>query len=102
MEMAGRLDNKIALVIGASRGIGRAAALALAKEGADVVVTARTKAELDTLVKEIESLGRKGLAVAADVTQEADVERLKTEALKAFGCVDILVNNVGVGKYATL
>src|SRR6185369_2821606 len=92
VAMAGRLENKIAVVIGASRGIGRAAALALAKEGADVVVTARTQGELDTLVKEIEALGRRGLAVAADVTQEADVERLKAEALKTFGRVDILVN----------
>src|SRR3990172_4409350 len=98
--MAERLHGKIALVTGASRGIGRAAALALAKEGAHVVVTARTKSELDSLAAEIEKLGVQTLAVEADVTRADDVDRLKESAHQAFGHVDVLVNNVGVARYA--
>jgi NADP-dependent 3-hydroxy acid dehydrogenase YdfG len=94
------LKDKVALITGASRGIGRAAALAFAKEGTHVVLTARKADELASLVKECEALGVKALAVAADATQEADVLRVKAEALKAFPQVDILVNNAGVGKYA--
>ncbi|MEP7289319.1 MAG: SDR family oxidoreductase [Chloroflexota bacterium] len=94
------LKGKVALITGASRGIGRATALALAKEGTHVVVTARKADELGSLVKECEALGVKALAVPADATNEADVLRVKAEALKAFPQVDILVNNAGVGKYA--
>ena len=68
-----RLRDKVVLITGASRGIGRAAALALAKEGANVAGTARTQKDLDALVGEIQGLGRKGLAVTADVTRSADV-----------------------------
>jgi 3-oxoacyl-[acyl-carrier protein] reductase len=82
--------------------VGRATALALAREGAHVVITARTGTELDQLAEEIEVLGVQVLAVTADVTQEADVARLAEAALNRFGCVDILVNNVGVGKWGTL
>jgi NADP-dependent 3-hydroxy acid dehydrogenase YdfG len=94
------LKDKVALITGASRGIGRAAALAFAKEGTHVVVTARKADELASLVKECEALGVNALAIAADATQEADVLRVKAEALKAFPQIDILVNNAGVGKYA--
>jgi NADP-dependent 3-hydroxy acid dehydrogenase YdfG len=93
------LKGKVALVTGASRGIGRASAIALAKEGVNVIVTARNADELGSLVKECEALGVKALAVA-DATQEADALRVKAEALKAFPQVDILVNNAGVAKYA--
>jgi len=97
-----RLQNKIALVTGASRGIGRATARLLAENGAGVVVTARTEEELQTLAAEIEAIGSQTLLVTADVTREEDVERLQERALEAFGRVDILVNNVGVGKYGPL
>lgn len=96
------LENKIALVTGASRGIGRATARLLAENGADVVITARTEEDLQTLAAEIEDLGRRALAVPADVSQETDVDRLQEQALNAFGGVDILVNNAGVGKYGPL
>ena len=100
--MAGRLEGKVAVVTGAGKGIGRAAALALAREAAAVVVTARTEADLQSLVQEIEAAGGRALAVPADISQEADVERLKTAAHVAFGQVDILVNNAGVGKNGTV
>ena len=67
--MADRLQEKIALVTGASRGIGHATALALAKEGADVIITARTQEDLDDLAKEVKSEGVQSLAVAADLTK---------------------------------
>ncbi|MCC7445862.1 MAG: SDR family oxidoreductase [Anaerolineae bacterium] len=102
--MAGRLAGKTAVVTGAGKGIGRASALALAREGANVVVTSRTKADLDSLADEITALnsGARALVVPADVSQEADVDRLAQAAFAAFGQVDILVNNAGVGKNGTV
>ncbi len=100
--MTGRLEGKVALVTGASRGIGRATALALAREGARVVVAARTQPKLEKAAREVEALGAQALAVPADVSQEEDVERLKEKALESFGRVDILVNNAGVGKYGAV
>jgi 3-oxoacyl-[acyl-carrier protein] reductase len=100
--MADKLQNKVALVTGASRGIGRATARLLAEEGADVVLAARTAGELESLAAEIMALGRQALAVQADVSDEADVARLKEQTLARFGRLDILVNNVGVGKYGPL
>src|SRR5262245_9740737 len=99
--MAKRLDGKIALVTGASRGIGRAVALALADEGAHVIAAARTDSDLQSLAREIEAKGVRALPVAGDLTQTADVDRLAAEA-QQLGAVDILVNNAGVGKFGTL
>ncbi|MHB1296289.1 MAG: SDR family oxidoreductase [Anaerolineae bacterium] len=98
--MAGRLAGKVAVVTGAGKGIGRASALALAREGAHVVVASRTRADLESLAAEVEALdsGARALVVPADVSKEEDVERLAQEAFAAFGQVDILVNNAGVGK----
>lgn len=97
--MAVSIKGQVAVVTGASRGIGRACALAFAREGAHVIVTARAKDELDTLVSEIEALGSRGLAVQADLSQAEDVERLRAATFDAFEQVDILVNNAGVAKY---
>ena len=96
------LKGKAAVVTGASRGIGRASVLALAREGVNIVATARNEEELQSLVAECEQIGVKAVAVPADATQAADVERLKAEALKAFPQIDILVNNAGVAKYSSL
>ena len=97
--MSLRLKDHVALITGASRGIGRASAIALAAEGAKIVGVARTKAELDSLVAQITASGGSAIAVVADVTKSADVARSVQDAVTAFGRVDILVNNVGMGGY---
>lgn len=96
------LKGKVALVTGASRGIGRATALTLGRAGAGIVVTARTEPELADLVERVQRLGGEAMAIPANLTREDDVNRLKAAALDRFGQVDILVNNAGVGKYGPL
>ena len=90
------LTGKVALVTGASRGIGRVTALTLAEQGADVVVCARSAELLTEVASQIEALGRRALAVTADVAKTADIENLLEKALATFGRVDILVNNAGI------
>lgn len=90
-----RLDGKCALVTGARQGIGRAIAVALARAGADIVVTSRT-GELDATVEEVRAHGRRALAVELDVTRVADIEAAIARAVEAFGRLDVLINNAGV------
>lgn len=91
------LSRKVALVTGASRGIGRAIALALAKAGTDIAVNYRTRAdEAHQVCAEIENLGRRAIAVASDVSIAADVLRLVETVEQQLGPVAILVNNAGV------
>jgi 3-oxoacyl-[acyl-carrier protein] reductase len=98
-----RLKNKVAVVTGASKGIGAAIAKGLAAEGAAVVVNyASSRAGADQVVKEIAGKGGKAIAVQADVAKAADVERLFAEAQKAFGRLDVLVNNAGVYSFSPL
>ena len=87
------LDGKVALVTGASRGLGRATALALAREGADVVIAARNQGPLDEVAEAVRRLGRRVLAVSADVGNPADREQLANQAMEFFGQVDVLVSN---------
>lgn len=98
-----RLKDKIALVTGSSRGVGRAVALGFAKEGANVVVnyTSNEKAAKEA-VKAIESMGSKAVAVKADVAQKSDAENLVATALDTFGGLDILVNNAGFTRPALM
>ena len=96
------LEGQTAVVTGASSGIGRAVARALATEGASVVVTARRADRLSEVVEEITAAGGEALAVAADVAEEGDVDRLHNATVERFGTVDVLVNNVGVGSYGPL
>jgi 3-oxoacyl-[acyl-carrier protein] reductase len=89
--------SRTAIVTGASRGIGRAVAKRLATDGFAVVVNYVSSAkEADTVVTEIQSSGGRAMAIKADVGNEADVENLFAEALKAFGSVDVVVNNSGI------
>jgi NAD(P)-dependent dehydrogenase (short-subunit alcohol dehydrogenase family) len=92
-----RLDGKVAVVTGASSGLGVTFALALAEAGADVVLGARREDRLVETVRRVESLGRRALAVRTDVTNPEECERLVERAMEAFGQVDVLVNNAGVG-----
>ena len=97
-----KLLDRIALVTGASRGIGRAIALAYAAEGANVVVTARSADALRELAGDIESQGREALAVTADLAREADIAALAEATLARFGRIDILVNNAAIIHRPTL
>ena len=90
-----RLDGKAALITGAGRGIGRAIALAYAAAGADVAIAARTRADLDSLAREIESSGRRALVIAADVGTAGALEMLVEGCRNTFGRLDVLVNNAG-------
>lgn len=90
-----QLRGKVALITGAGRGIGRAMALAFAREGARLAITARTVSELEETAAQIRRLGGECLAVAADVSQRTDVFRLVNELVQRFGPIDVLVNNAG-------
>ena len=92
------LTGKVALVTGASKGIGRAIALRLAQEGMDVAVLARTESQLRTLAREIEAVGRRCAVFPADLTAEGVVEGFIAAALARLGRVDLLVNNAGATK----
>ncbi len=90
------LENKIAVVTGASSGLGKSAAIAMANEGADVVLLARRKERLEETKKEIESIGRKALAISCDVVDEDQVKTSIETAIKEFGRIDILLNAAGI------
>ena len=99
----GKLSGKTAVVTGASKGIGAGIALALAKEGANVVVNyARAKDDAEKVAKQINQNGSKAIAVQADVSKKAEVDKLFAETTKAFGKIDILVNNAGIYEFAPL
>ncbi|HJR45515.1 MAG TPA: SDR family NAD(P)-dependent oxidoreductase [Actinomycetota bacterium] len=89
------LEGKAAIVTGASRGIGRAIALGFAEAGADVAVAARSEGDLETLAKEIDTIGRKALVIPTDVTQRESIENLIQTTVAELGRLDILVNNAG-------
>ncbi len=91
-----KLSNRVALVTGAGRGIGRAIAMALVQEGATVAGTARTRSQLDSLMDEIRDAGGAGIAVEADLADPAAPAQLVTEIQDTLGTIDILVNNAGV------
>ena len=92
-----KLAEKIALVTGSGRGIGRALALAFAREGADLVLAARTPEQLDAVAADIRALGRRVLSVPTDVADRASVDALAENVRREFGRLDILVNNAGGG-----
>jgi 3-oxoacyl-[acyl-carrier protein] reductase len=97
--MAGRLTDKVALITGASRGIGRSTALAFAREGARVIVNYNSnRAAADEVVKAINEAGSEAIALHADVADREKVDSMARAALARFGRIDILVNNAGVGQ----
>jgi len=100
--MAGKLAGKVALVTGTSAGIGRASALALAQEGAHMVLTARRQERLDELETAVQQAGGKAISVIGDSTEEETAQRCVTAATQTFGALDILINNVGIGNYKNL
>ncbi len=94
--MAGKLDGKVAIVTGASAGIGEATAIALAAEGAQVAIAARRFDRLNAVCDRIAMMGGKALPIVADITDETQVQNLVEKANAQFGRVDILVNNAGI------
>jgi citronellol/citronellal dehydrogenase len=103
-QVAGKLEGKVAIITGASRGVGEYMAIEFAREGCNVVVAARTEAAdqsrlegtIHETTRELEKLGVRALAVRCDVTDDAQVEALVARAIEEFGRVDILVNNAGI------
>ena len=93
-----KLKDKVALITGAGRGIGRSIALAFAEEGADVVLAARSRDQLEQVAEEVRSKDRQALAVACDVSSPEAVKKLKQDVQKTFKHLDILVNNAGISK----
>ncbi|MBI1999999.1 MAG: SDR family NAD(P)-dependent oxidoreductase, partial [candidate division NC10 bacterium] len=91
-----RLAEKVAMVTGGGAGIGRAIALAMAREGADILVADIQLGTAETVAKEVRDLGRRAAAIPVDVTQDAQVERGIADGIRQFGRIDILVNNAGV------
>ncbi len=101
--MAGALDGQVAVVTGASRGIGRACAIELARHGASVVVNyIANKEAADSCAKEIEAAGAKALVVQADVSRADEAKKLIEAAETEFGQIDILVNNAGINRDRTI
>jgi 3-oxoacyl-[acyl-carrier protein] reductase len=100
--MTRRLENQVALITGASAGIGRACARALAAEGARLVLTARRQERLEELAAEVRELGSECIFVAGDAREEATAVQAAQMAVTRFGRLDILINNAGVGNYKNL
>lgn len=96
------LGDRVAVVTGASRGLGRAMAVAFAEAGADVALAGRSKPDLEETAHRVEATGRRALVVPTDVTSYADVETLMTRAYRELGRLDIVVNNSGVARVKPL
>ncbi len=90
------LDNKVAVVTGGGRGIGKAIAIEFARNGADIVIASRVVKEMNETAKEIRALGRKVLTVKTDVTKLSEIRNMVKKTLGEFGKIDILVNNAGI------
>ena len=97
-----RLDGKAAVITGAGQGLGRGYALEFAKQGADIVVNDVNIDSANSVVKEVEEIGRKAIAVKAAVNSKEEAQKLIDTAIKTFGKVDILVNNAGITRTAML
>ncbi len=94
-----KLQGKVALITGSTRGIGKAFAIGFAKEGANVIVHGRNLEKANAVAEEIKQLGCSSVAISGDVSSSGDVTRMVDEAVHAFGKIDILVNNAGVNPF---
>lgn len=97
-----KLENKIAVITGAGRGIGESIARMFADEGADLVLTARTRQQLDRVAADIKAKNRNAAVIPCDVSLPSEVQKLAAEVQETFGRVDILVNNAGISKRSKL
>ena len=97
-----KLEGKVALITGASSGIGRASALALAEEGTNLILTARRQERLEEIRSKVEKAGGKTVSIIGDATQEDTAKKCVDAAVKTLGTLDILINNVGIGNYKDL
>ena len=95
-----KLKDQVGIITGGGRGIGRAIALILAKEGVHIAVVARTESEIESVAGEIRNLGSRAIAIKADVSQEDQVESMVQKVIAEFGRIDILVNSAGFAKHA--
>lgn len=96
------LKGKVSIITGGSTGLGRAMALEFANAGADIVVCSRNKANIEAVSEEIKALGRRSLAIVTDVCAKEQVTSMVNKVIDEFGRVDILVNNSGVGRHASI
>lgn len=97
-----KLKDRIAVITGGGRGIGRAIALAFAREGAKLVLMARSANQLEQVCQEVKSIGGESFAVMGDISKKADIENLVTKTLEWFGPPDIVVNNASITKRSLL
>ncbi|MCU0285350.1 MAG: SDR family NAD(P)-dependent oxidoreductase, partial [Acidobacteria bacterium] len=100
-----RLKDKVAIITGGGRGIGKAIALGFANQGAHIVAAARTESEVISVSERIKELGRESLGIVCDISNEDQVKNLVDVTVKKFGRIDVLINNAGIGSmrpvYAT-
>ncbi|MCJ8328376.1 MAG: SDR family oxidoreductase [Lentisphaeria bacterium] len=94
--MSNNLNGKVALIAGASRGIGRSIALRLAQDGADIALASRSTDALETVAKEIEEIGRKALVITADMASDSDIQAMVKQTVSTLGSLDVLVYNAGI------
>lgn len=91
-----KLEDKVAVITGGGKGIGKAIALNFANEGADVSLAARSTAKMEEVAKEVTSLGRRALVTTTDITKISDIDQMVNQTIEQFGKIDILVNNSGI------
>src|SRR5260221_13618667 len=101
-NMIAKLTGKVALITGATAGIGKARARTLAKDGARLVLTGRRQDRLDELKEKAQKYGTQAISVAGDVREESTATKTVAVAVQAFGQIDILINNAGAGNYKKL